>query len=80
MTIPHEAVAVRQAEERLAEIFGVSKPAEGIHVVEGSGDGRQWEAGEALRRRFFARGGEGKAGKLRGKGRGTAGSEGAGPE
>ena len=47
MHIPHEAVAVRQAEEHLAEIFGVSKPAEGIYVVEGSGDGRQWEAGAA---------------------------------
>ncbi|MDE2705418.1 MAG: type IV toxin-antitoxin system AbiEi family antitoxin, partial [Gemmatimonadota bacterium] len=38
---------VRQAEERLAEIFGVSKPAADSHVVEGSGDGRQWEAGAA---------------------------------
>lgn len=47
MYIPHGAVAVRQAEKRLTEIFEVSKPAEGIHVVERSGDDRQWEAGAA---------------------------------
>ena len=44
MQIPHEAVAARQAEERLAEIFGVSKFSEDMHVAERSDDGRQWDA------------------------------------
>lgn len=48
MQIPHAAVAARQAEERLAEIFRGSKLAEDSHVAERSDDGRQWEAGAAV--------------------------------
>lgn len=44
MQIPHAAVAARQAEERLTEIFGVSKLAEHTHVVERGDGGRQWDA------------------------------------
>ena len=44
MQIPHEAVAVRQAEERLAEIFEGSELVEDMHVAERSDDGSQWDA------------------------------------
>ena len=54
MQIPHEAVAARQAEERLAEIFRDFELAEDTHVAARSDDGRQWEAVAAARGLSFA--------------------------
>ena len=44
MQIPREAIAVRQAADRLAEIFGVPELAEDTHISVRSSDGRQWDA------------------------------------
>ena len=54
MQIPHEAVAARQAAERLTEIFEGSELAEDIHVAERSDDGRQWDAVAAASGLSFA--------------------------
>ena len=44
MQIPREAIAIRQAADRLAEIFGVPELAEDTHIAVRSNDGRQWDA------------------------------------
>ena len=44
MQIPREAIAVRQAADRLAEIFGLPELSEDTHISVRSSDGRQWDA------------------------------------
>ena len=44
MQIPHEAIAIRQAADRLAEIFGDLEFAEDTHIAVHSNDGGQWDA------------------------------------
>ena len=49
MQIPRESIAIRQAADRLAEIFGVPELAEDTHIAVRSNDGRQWDAVFAAR-------------------------------
>lgn len=44
MTVPRKSIAIRQAAERLGEIFGACNPAQDSHIAEHGGDGRQWGA------------------------------------
>lgn len=44
MQVPHESMAIRQAAERLAEIFGVSNLAEAASLDVRTDDGREWDA------------------------------------
>lgn len=44
MSIPHESIAIQQATERLAEIFGVPELAVGAPIAVRCDDGRQWDA------------------------------------
>ena len=53
MQIPREPIAIRQAAERLVDIFGVSELAEDTHIAERSDDGGQWDAVFAVGCRFF---------------------------
>ena len=49
MRIPRESTAIRQAADRLAEIFGVPELADDTHTAVRSDDGRQWDAVFAAR-------------------------------
>ena len=49
MQVPRAATAIRQAADRLAEIFGDLDPAEDSHIAVRSSDGRQWDAVFAAR-------------------------------
>ena len=49
MQIPRESIAIRQAVDRLAEIFSVPEVAEDTHIAVRSNDGRQWDAVFAAR-------------------------------
>ncbi len=53
MQIPRESIAIRQAAERLADIFRISELAEDTHIVERSDDGGQWDAVFAAGGLFF---------------------------
>lgn len=53
MQIPREPIAIRQAAERLVDIFGVSELAESTHIAERSEDSGQWDAVFAAGGRFF---------------------------
>ena len=44
MPIPHESIAIQQATDRLAEIFGVPEIAVDTPIAVRSDDGRQWDA------------------------------------
>ena len=54
MQIPREAIAIRQAADRLAEILGDLEFAEDTHIAVRSSDGRQWDAIFAARGFSFA--------------------------
>ena len=54
MQVPRAASAIRQAADRLAEIFGDLDPAEDSHIAVRSSDGRQWDAVFAARGFAFA--------------------------
>ena len=53
MQIPREAITIRQAADRLAEILGVSELAKDTHLAVRSNDRRQWDAVLAARGHSF---------------------------
>ena len=53
MQIPRESIAIRQAVDRLAEIFSSPEVAEETHIAVRSNDGRQWDAVFAARGHSF---------------------------
>ena len=54
MQIPREAIAIRQAADRLAEILGTAELSEDTHTTVLSNDRRQWDAVLAARGHSFA--------------------------
>lgn len=53
MKIPREALAIRQATERLADIFGASELAEGTQFDVHTNDGHRWDAVFSIRGHSF---------------------------